>query len=276
MSVCVEVLLPSQPYGVMSSAVSLPNHTFTKRLTSIVNILSPETDNCPSWISGRERMTVENIHDQTPWKNIADLGGGRTRDLLVSSRTRIHLSHRGRRVYHEPTSLINHSDFICFTRFHFFFHWLSNESLSDPNMFSFAHHLNLEWGFGVSRTVLDLAPITAIPGGGTYSLVPLKKMDIVSCSSKSKFSMFPVPQKCLSSPVPSSLRDFCSLFPWNKWPYSPVPKNPLEGLAFLARWLLCCSFFIRPCECSLRGIFRVYPFTRLMSYCYTTDCMFHM
>ena len=65
--VCVEVLWPSQPNGVMSSAVSLPNHMFTgqalssKRLTSIVHILSPETDNCPSWISGRERMTVENI-----------------------------------------------------------------------------------------------------------------------------------------------------------------------------------------------------------------------
>ena len=28
-SVCVEVLQPSQPNGVMSSAVSLPNHTFT-------------------------------------------------------------------------------------------------------------------------------------------------------------------------------------------------------------------------------------------------------
>ena len=27
--VCVEVLRPSQPTGVMSSAVSLPNHTFT-------------------------------------------------------------------------------------------------------------------------------------------------------------------------------------------------------------------------------------------------------
>ena len=51
----------------MSSAASLPNHTFTgqawssKRLINIVHILSPETDNCPSWISGRERMTVENI-----------------------------------------------------------------------------------------------------------------------------------------------------------------------------------------------------------------------
>ena len=46
--VCVEVLRPSQPNGVMSSAVSLPNHTFTgqalssKWLTSIVHILSPE------------------------------------------------------------------------------------------------------------------------------------------------------------------------------------------------------------------------------------------
>ena len=27
--VCVEVLQPSQPNGVMSSTVSLPNHTFT-------------------------------------------------------------------------------------------------------------------------------------------------------------------------------------------------------------------------------------------------------
>ena len=65
--VCFEVLWPSQPNGVMWSTVSLPNHTFTgqaysyKLLTSIVHILSPETDNCPSWISGRERMTVENI-----------------------------------------------------------------------------------------------------------------------------------------------------------------------------------------------------------------------
>ena len=58
--VCVEVLRPSQPNGVMPSEISLPKHTF-KRLTSIVHILSPETDNCPSWISGRERMTVENI-----------------------------------------------------------------------------------------------------------------------------------------------------------------------------------------------------------------------
>ena len=54
MFVCVEVLRPCQPNGVMSSMVSLPKHSFTgqakssKRLTSIVHILSPETENCPS------------------------------------------------------------------------------------------------------------------------------------------------------------------------------------------------------------------------------------
>ena len=47
--VCVEVLRPSQSNGVMSSAVSLSNHTFTgqaqssKQLIRIVHILSPET-----------------------------------------------------------------------------------------------------------------------------------------------------------------------------------------------------------------------------------------
>ena len=64
---CVEVLRPSQPNGVISSIVSLSNHSFTgqaqtsKRLTSFVNILLPEADNCPSWISERERMTIEYI-----------------------------------------------------------------------------------------------------------------------------------------------------------------------------------------------------------------------
>ena len=51
---CVEVLRLSQPDGIMSSTVSLPSHTFTgqayssKQSTSIVHILSPETDNCLS------------------------------------------------------------------------------------------------------------------------------------------------------------------------------------------------------------------------------------
>ena len=56
--VCVEVLQPCQPNGVMSSTVILPYHTFTgptkssKQLTSTVHIPSPETDvfeNC--WMS---------------------------------------------------------------------------------------------------------------------------------------------------------------------------------------------------------------------------------
>ena len=59
---CVEVLWPSQPNGVMSSAVSLPNHTFTgqasKQLTSIVHILLPETDTTALLESGER---TENI-----------------------------------------------------------------------------------------------------------------------------------------------------------------------------------------------------------------------
>ena len=68
------VLQASQPNGAMLSAVSLPNHTFTgqayssKQLTSIVRILSPETDNCPSWISGREKdrrkYFMINLHER--------------------------------------------------------------------------------------------------------------------------------------------------------------------------------------------------------------------
>ena len=48
------IVTPNTTNGVMSSAVSLPNYTFTgqayssKRLTSIVHIFSPETDNCSS------------------------------------------------------------------------------------------------------------------------------------------------------------------------------------------------------------------------------------
>ena len=52
--VCVEVLRPSQPMGSCRARSVFLNHTFTgqaycsKRLTSIVHILSQETDNCPS------------------------------------------------------------------------------------------------------------------------------------------------------------------------------------------------------------------------------------
>ena len=66
------------------------------RLTSIVHILSPETDNCPPWITGTERMTVENISWSLSTKECCRPRRRSTRDLLVSSRTRIQLSYRGR------------------------------------------------------------------------------------------------------------------------------------------------------------------------------------
>ena len=63
--ICVEILRPSQHKAVMSSSASLPNDICTgqssRRVTSTVHILSPGTDNCPSWISGRKRMILENI-----------------------------------------------------------------------------------------------------------------------------------------------------------------------------------------------------------------------
>ena len=99
--VCVEVLWPSQPNGIMSSAVSLPNHTFTgqaqssKGLTSIVHTLSPETDNCPSWISWRKRMTIENISWTISMKEYCQPSRGRTSSLLITSHMRIQLSHQG-------------------------------------------------------------------------------------------------------------------------------------------------------------------------------------
>ena len=66
--VCFGVLRPSQHYLSYFWAGQFTYPHFLGRLihkwlTSTVHILSPETDNCPSWISGRERMT--------PQKNVA-------------------------------------------------------------------------------------------------------------------------------------------------------------------------------------------------------------
>ena len=80
--------------------VSLPSHTFTgqaqssKQLTSIVHICSPEIANCPSWISRRERMTVKKISWAISMKECCQPGRGQTRNLLISSPTRIQLSYR--------------------------------------------------------------------------------------------------------------------------------------------------------------------------------------
>ena len=45
---------------------TIPGRRSPQRLTSIVHILSPGTDNCHYWISGRKRMAVENIS----WSNL--------------------------------------------------------------------------------------------------------------------------------------------------------------------------------------------------------------
>ena len=65
-SVCLFVLRFYGPinYKGHVEPVSLPIHTVPGHASEVVNqykvtILSPVTDNCPTWISGRERMTVE-------------------------------------------------------------------------------------------------------------------------------------------------------------------------------------------------------------------------
>ena len=89
------------PYGLESlTGIYLTAHTgqtlSSKRLTRIVHILSPETDNCPFWISRRERMTIENISRSISTKEWCWPGGGRTCNLLTTSRAHIQLSHRDR------------------------------------------------------------------------------------------------------------------------------------------------------------------------------------
>ena len=71
-TVCLFVLRFYGPVNPMGSCRARSVYLTTRLLSrlrplsgyiviSIMHILSPETDNCPSWISGRERMTVENI-----------------------------------------------------------------------------------------------------------------------------------------------------------------------------------------------------------------------
>ena len=76
-----------------------PNHNFTgqaqssKRLTSIVHIVLPETDNCPSPISRRERMTIENISWSISTTECFWPGRGLTFNRWIISQAHI---HRGR------------------------------------------------------------------------------------------------------------------------------------------------------------------------------------
>ena len=58
-----------------------------------MHILAPETDNCSSWIRGRERMTAEN----TSWL-ISMKECYQTHILLITSQKHIQLSHWGQRL----------------------------------------------------------------------------------------------------------------------------------------------------------------------------------
>ena len=60
-----------------------------------MHILSPETENCPSWISRRERKTIENISWSISTKQCCQPGGGQTHNLMITSPMRIQMSHRG-------------------------------------------------------------------------------------------------------------------------------------------------------------------------------------
>ena len=51
-------------------------------------------------------MNEQVFHDQSRRKNVADLGGSPPRDLLVSSQTRIQLSHRGWQWLESPNKAI--------------------------------------------------------------------------------------------------------------------------------------------------------------------------
>ena len=80
----------------MSRAVSLPNHIFLGRLSPlrdkpVLCTFFPLKLNCPSWNSGRERMTVQNISWSISTKDCYRPGGGRTRNLLTTNQTRIQL-----------------------------------------------------------------------------------------------------------------------------------------------------------------------------------------
>ena len=77
---CVEVLRPSQPNEVMSSAVSLPNHTFTGQAWSSKRLYNKYCAHsfARNWqlpfLNQRERMTVENISGSISTKDCCRLG----------------------------------------------------------------------------------------------------------------------------------------------------------------------------------------------------------
>ena len=58
-----------------------------------MHILFPETDNCPFWISRREKMTVENISWSIFKKECCPPGRDQTHNHLITNQMCIQLSH---------------------------------------------------------------------------------------------------------------------------------------------------------------------------------------
>ena len=77
---------PVNPMGsCRARSVYLTTRLLGERLTSIVHILSPETDNCPSWISGRERMTVD-LFVLRFYGPVNPMGSCRARSVYLTTR----------------------------------------------------------------------------------------------------------------------------------------------------------------------------------------------
>ena len=88
--------------------------------------------------------------------------------------------------------------------------------------------LTRDQNFWFKSTIRPSQGIVPVP------LFPWNKWPFSPCSPKTKswFSMFPVPQNCLCSPV--SLI-YGPLFPCSLEKYALVPQNPWEGLNNVAR-----------------------------------------
>ena len=101
LSVCIEVLWPSQPIRVMSSTVSLPNHMFSwvvlvlQAINQYLCTFFPQKLTTALLESVEERMTIENISRSISTVECCRTQQGSNRDL-ITSRTHIRLSHRGR------------------------------------------------------------------------------------------------------------------------------------------------------------------------------------
>ena len=83
-----------------------------------------------------------------------------------------------------------------------------------------------------------------------FSLVPQSQnLDFL-------FSLFP---KIAFVPLFPSVLDIVSLFPWIKWPYSPIPQNSWEGLVITVSIKGICSIWDGHFDKGVLG-FKVWPY----------------